>query len=542
MLASNTLYYGDNLPRLRALPDESVDLIYLDPPFNSSRNFNLLFKQQKGDTSPAQIMAFADTWKWSNELYEEFRCDARNTNLYDFMDCMVRMLGKSEMMAYLLMMGPRLMEMQRILKPTGSFYLHCDPAASHYLKLILDIVFRPQNFKNEIIWKRADAHNDPNRYGAIHDSILFYVKSDKFAWNRTYTPYSEAYLTSKWNTTPSGRMYKCDDMTDPQKSMAEYDFQGTTARWRTGREKMLELWDSEQTDVPNSHGRIKLTKVGSPRMDCRITFLEERKGVPMQDIWADIKSLRGGAAERRGYPTQKPLALLERIIAASSNEGDVVLDPFCGCGTAVIQSARMKRRWIGIDITYLAIAEIMYRLDSETDAKLGEDYEIRGIPTDDNSARAFFAATAKQNHKPFEMWAVSLTGAHPIEKKGGDRGIDGRLPIYDPDGALRWAMVQVKGGSLTVSQIRDCAHVVSREKAVFGMFVSLEEPTRQMRQEAEELGFLEGYGSKKIPRLQLRTLREILEDKHDFDIPMGYQPMRDQGVGRTKIVQTEMPL
>lgn len=371
----------------------------------------------------------------------------------------------------------------------------------------------------------------------MSDTIFYYTKSDKYTFNVQYSKYDEKYVNDFYRyVDENGRRYRLGDLRSPNpRPNLTYDYKGYKPHpngWAMTREKMEKLDNEGRLHFPQkADGRIQLKR-----------FLDEMSGVRVANVWDDIPPVQSQAAERRGYPTQKPLALLERIIAVSSNEGDIVLDPFCGCGTAVIQSARMKRRWIGIDITYLAIAEIMYRLDSETDNKLGEDYQIQGIPTDDHSARAFFHATAKQNHKPFEMWAVSLTGAHPIEKKGGDRGIDGRLPIYDPDKNLRWAMVQVKGGALTVSQVRDFAHVVEREKAVFGMFLSLEEPTKQMRKEAEELGYLEGYGTRKIPRLQLRTLKELLEEKHEFEIPSGYQPIRDQGVGKAKIVQTELAL
>jgi site-specific DNA-methyltransferase (adenine-specific) len=247
--------------------------------------------------------------------------------------------------------------------------------------------------------------------------------------------------------------------------------------------------------------------------------------------------IQAHSKERRGYPTQKPLALLERIIKASSNEGDVVLDPFCGCGTAVIAAERLKRRWIGIDITYLAVAEIISRLSSETDAVRDEHYSVEGTPTDNLSARRFFEQTAPQNHKPFEMWAVSLISGQPLEKKGGDRGIDGRLPIYDPKGNLNWAMIQVKGGALNPGYIRDFSHVITREKAVFGVFICLDPPSKQMVNEALEAGYVEGFGARKIPRLQILTIKELLEEKKVPDFPEGWIPLKYEGVGKPNAAQ-----
>lgn len=529
-LPPNTLYFGDNLPRLRLLPDESVDLVYLDPPFNSARSYNLLFKQHKGSSSPAQIQAFEDTWKWSQSLYEEFKCDIRHARLFDLMNCLHRMLGNSEMMAYLLMMGPRLMELHRILKLTGSLFLHCDSSASGYLRLLLDCIFTPQCFQNEITWKRTSAHSDAGRFGKNCDTIFFYSRKDKWTWNPLYTNHDPTYLTRFRQKDADGRLWADFDITAKGLSGGgyTYEYKGITSLWRCPLETMQRL---------DAEGRLHFTRNNGIRLK---RYLDENKGMPVQCLWDDISPINSQAAERRGYPTQKPLALLERIIGVASNEGDVVLDPFCGCGTAVIQAARMNRRWIGIDITYLAIAEIIDRLDTETTMRLNVDYAIQGIPTDHVAAEAFFKATAKQNHKPFEMWAVSLVGGEPIEKKGGDRGIDGRLPLYDSTGALRWAMIQIKGGHLAPTLVRDFARVIERENAPFGMFLCLEKPTDQMKAEADSLGTLENFGNRRIPRLQILTIRELLEEKKEFQIPIGYLPIKDRGVGQVKPVQQTM--
>lgn len=266
-------------------------------------------------------------------------------------------------------------------------------------------------------------------------------------------------------------------------------------------------------------------------------YLDESPGQPVQTIWTDIPRIGNTSSERRGYPTQKPLALLERIINASSKEGDVVLDPFCGCGTAVVAAERLNRRWIGIDITYLAVAEMISRLSSETNAVRDQHYTVEGTPIDNLAARRFFEETAPQNHKPFEMWAVSLISGQPLEKKGGDRGIDGRLPIYDPKGNLNWAMIQVKGGALNPGYIRDFSHVITREKAVFGVFICLDAPSKQMVNEALEAGFVEGFGARKIPRLQILTIKELLEEKKRPDFPEGWMPLKYEGVGKPNAVQ-----
>jgi site-specific DNA-methyltransferase (adenine-specific) len=272
----------------------------------------------------------------------------------------------------------------------------------------------------------------------------------------------------------------------------------------------------------------------------RKRYLDEMSGAVIGDVWSDISQIRGATKERRGYPTQKPLALLERIIAASSNPGDVVLDPFCGCGTAVIQAERMGRQWIGIDVTYLAVSEIIYRLGSETYAKRDETYRVEGDLKDETAAREFFRSTEPQNHKPFEMWAVSRVEGESQEKKGGDRGVDGRIPIYDLHKKLQWAVIQVKGGHLTPSQVRDFAHVIEREKALFGIFISLDQPTLQMRQEAESLGFVEGFGTRRIPKMQLLSIRELLEEKKRPDLPYGYIPRRDSGASWVRESEWDM--
>ncbi|MBU1273995.1 MAG: restriction endonuclease [Proteobacteria bacterium] len=510
-MAENKLYYGDNLDILRRyLDSESVDLIYLDPPFNSNQDYNVLFAEQDGTRSAAQISAFQDTWRWDAGAVAAFdeavRSDGR---VAATMQAFYTMLGASNMLAYLSMMAPRLVELRRVLKETGSIYLHCDPTASHYLKLLMDSVFGPENFKNEIVWKRTTAHNDPKKYGNIHDVILFYSKSNKNFWKKLYTPYTPEYIKSEWNELPSGRFYKCENMLDPRGKMKEFVFKGTKARWRTNEEGMLKFWNEPQTEVPNSHGKIKLGKNGKPTKRCRIIFLDEMPGVPLQTIWNDIFSLKGGAAERLGYPTQKPLALLERIISASSNEGDVVLDPFCGCGTAIDAAQKLGRRWIGIDVTHLAITLIKHRLHSTYGKTL--EFDIIGEPKDDAGAKELAQADPWQ----FQWWSLGLVDARPVEqKKGADKGVDGRLFFRDESkGALKQIVISVKAGTTGPAHVRELRGVIEREKAAIGLLITMQEPTKKMREEAVDAGLYQSPGGTKHPRLQLRTVAELMEGK-----------------------------
>ena len=534
----NQLFFGDNLQVLRDhLAPESVDLIYLDPPFNSKRDYNLLFKTPKpvgrvptpnapisrDETySGAQITAFEDSWHWGGQAEREFDeiVHGKNTVVSELMQALLRFLGRNDMMAYLTMMANRLLELHRVLRPTGSLYLHCDPTASHYLKIVLDGVFGKLNFRNDIVWKRASAHNDPSRCGNIHDNIFFYSKSDTYVWNRTYTPYTQEYIDAEFTKLPSGRFYKAENMLDPRNSMEEYDFMGTVARWRTSHDGMLELWNAPQTEVPNSHGRIKLGKNGKPTKRCRIFFLDDLPGVPLQTIWDDVISLRGGSEERLGYPTQKPLALLERIVAASSNKGDVVLDPFCGCGTAVHASQLLKRQWIGIDITHLAISLIEKRLWDAFGKRC--KYEVHGTPKDFEAARNL----ATRDKYQFQYWAVSLVNAQPSQgkKKGADGGIDGLKFFHDVDTAgARKIVVSVKSGGLKADDVRSLMAVREREAAEIALLLSLETPTKGMIADAASSGFYTSAAGQQFPRVQLLTIAGLLAGTQRAEHP-DHQP------------------
>ena len=500
----NTLYYGDNLDILRRyIQDETVDLVYLDPPFKSNQNYNVLFAEQDGARSAAQIKAFEDTWRWDQAAAAAYQnIVERGGKVSEAMQAFRKFLGNNDMLAYLAMMAPRLMELRRVLKPTGSIYLHCDPTASHYLKLLMDAVFGPVAFRNEIIWQRTSAHNDPTRFGRVHDILLFYTKSEKYKWNRQFeSPDTDYFDAHDFERDKGGNLYRKRDLTAPAHGDTEsgqYEWKGKFPpkgrMWSYTYDNMLKL---------EQEGRIVYTGTGMPRLKI---VLENLKGVSYQDVWAKPELwLNSAAAERLGYPTQKPEALLERIIAASSNEGDVVLDPFCGCGTAIAVAERLKRQWIGIDITHLAITLIRHRLKDAFGDSV--KYQIVGEPVSLPDAEA----VAQQDPYQFQWWALGLVGARPTEqKKGADQGIDGRLYFHDePGGETKQIILSVKSGNATVKDVRDLRGVIDREKAQIGVLITLQEPTKPMRTEAATLGFYKTpYGNH--PRLQILTIEQLL--------------------------------
>ena len=510
----NTLYYGDNLEVLRSyLDDESVDLIYLDPPFNSNATYNVLFKEQTGQSSPAQINAFTDTWEWTQETERAYEQDiilnpTVAPAVKDMVSSFRSFVGRNALMAYLVMMTPRLIELHRVLKPTGSIYLHCDPTASHYLKTVMDTIFGITNFRNEITWKRTHAHSDANRFGRNTDSILFYTKSDDWTWHQQYQPYDDEYLARFRYQDDAGRRW-----TDGSLSAGglagggyEYEYKGVTSYWRVPRRTMERL---------DAEGRLHFTQNGGIR---RKQYLDEGQGKPVQSLWDDINRINSQAKERLGYPTQKPEALLERIIRASSNPGDVVLDPFCGCGTAVAVAERLHRNWIGIDITHLAVALMKHRLKTSFGISQGEDYSVIGEPVDVGSARAL----AEQDRHQFEFWALSLLGARPqqYDHRGADRGIDGILHfINGPRRSTHRAIIQVKSGRVNVSHVRDLVGTVERENAALGLFITLENPTRAMTSEAVSAGFYHSdLWQRDYPKIQIRTVQDLLSG-NEFEVP-----------------------
>jgi len=481
----NTLYYGENLAVMREyLPDESADLIYLDPPFNSNRNYNVLFREESGADSQAQITAFEDTWQWDEAARETYYQLIKNSpeNVSRMIGAFHDFIGRNQMMAYLVMMTIRLIALRRILKSTGSLYLHCDPTASHYLKIVLDTIFGKENFRNEIIWCYKTRHFSKKHFGKKHDVVLYYSKTDKylFNWDAVLRPLSESTIKKYRLKDERGYYRLCGrGITDsPIRSAKDVDSE----------------WEK-------THPELVIRD-----------YLKD--GVPHEDYW-NIDIINQAAKERMGYPTQKPLALLERIIQASSNSGDVVLDPFCGCGTAIVAAQKLDRKWIGIDITHLAVALQKYRLKQSFDLTDKKDYEVIGEPEDLSSAEQL----AKDDRYQFQWWALSLIQAKPVGgdaeskkgKKGKDRGIDGIISFIDDSSEKpKRVIVQVKSGNVGVKDIRDLIGTVEREKAAIGVFITLKNPSKDMKQEAGDAGYYESeYFNRKYPKIQILTIDEL---------------------------------
>ncbi len=545
---TNVLYWGDNLPLLRNkdyFPDESVDLVYLDPPFNSNASYNVLFKESTGAPSTAQLQAFADTWHWDDaaeKTWADLQGPPTPKRVVDTLDAFQKIIvlqegrfARNAMMAYLVMMTARLLELHRVLKPTGSLYLHCDPTASHYLKIILDTIFGATNFRNEIVWQRTTPKGHAfTRFPSNHDVILSFGKDGRSTWHSLHVPHKESYVASHYyNIEPeTGRRYSLDSCINPNHDRPNltYDWNGQTKVWRWTKERMQRMHDE---------GRLVYTKTGTPRYK---RYLDEMEGTPIHDVWTDIFPVNSQAKDRLGYPTQKPLALLERIIQASSNEGDVVLDPFCGCGTAVLAAHKLNRRWIGIDVTNLAITVMKARL---TDAFPGIQFKVIGEPTTLSEARTLAAkgATLEERYQ-FQWWAVSLVGALPSEKskKGADAGIDGFFSvIHESDGkreTFRQVIVQVKSGHVGANLIRDLAGTIGNDK--LGVFITLEEPTEPMKAAASAAGLYHNpLMDKHYPRIQIVTVAELLAGK-TLNLPP--RPGREGGPRITRVQQGQMEI
>lgn len=539
----STLYYGDNLEILREhILNESIDLIYLDPPFNSKRDYNLLFKTPKGHDSDAQIAAFEDTWHWGEQAEREFAEILRqeNTDVAEMIQSLRRFLNESDMMAYLVMMTNRLLELHRVLRPTGSLYLHCDPTASHYLKIVLDAIFGFENFRNEIIWRRTGAHGSRKSFGPIHDSILFYTKTNDYYFQIVTRPYMKGHVESRYSIDETGR-YKFTSggnvLTGPGATSGE-----SGATWRGFNpsaknrhwaipgyllEKMPPEFETfgtlEKLDSLYEAGLVEIVEGNA--WPTPVRYLDDNDGQPIQDIWAyqpytdnlvhdtdqgidqDVSWLGTTDPERLGYPTQKPLGLLERIIKSSCPDTGIILDPFCGCGTAVHAAQNLKRTWIGIDITHLAISLIEKRMKS---AFPDISFEVLGTPKDLDGARNL----AERDKYQFQWWACSLVNAQPYQgkKKGSDGGIDGLIFFQDDNSGAKKIIVSVKGGErIGVTMVKDLIATVEREKAEIGLFVTLAEPTKPMITEAVTAGFYESAMGT-YPKIQILTIEELINE------------------------------
>lgn len=519
----NRLFYGDNLDVLRQhVPDASCDVAYLDPPFNSDATYNVLFEERDGNRAASQIKAFEDTWKWDAAAARA--CEdiiESGGRVAEVMQAFRTFLGSSDMMAYLAMMAPRLIELHRVLKPTGSLYLHCDPTASHYLKLLLDAVFGPDKFLNEIVWKRSHAHNSARRFGPVHDVILFYGKSDAYVWNAHFQalPQSTADLWYNNIEEKTGRRFNRADLTAAgvRSGPSGSSWRGVnpTAKGRHWaipgfvREFVGDLATIDALEALDAGGRIHWPKKagGVPMLK---RYLEEARGVPEQDVILDIDQLHNVAAERLGYPTQKPEALLERFIRSSTNAGDIVLDAFCGCGTTIAAAQKLGRRWVGIDITHLAIGLIRHRLITAHGPSIVKTFEVLGEPASEPDA----AELARTDPFQFQAWALGLVGARTAAqvKRGADRGVDGRLYFHDdPGGKTKQVVFSVKAGHVSARDVRDLRAVTEREHAAIGALLSLAEPTKAMRLEAADAGFYRSqWNNEPYPRLQLLTVAQLL--------------------------------
>jgi site-specific DNA-methyltransferase (adenine-specific) len=525
---TNHLYYGDNLMVLRdSIAAESVDLIYLDPPFNSNADYNVLFKGPAGAGSAAQIEAFTDTWHWNDVAEDAFGQVVRGPNAAatTMLRAIRSFLGDNDMMAYLAMMAVRLLELHRVLKPTGSLYLHCDPTASHYLKILLDAVFGATQFRNEVIWRRTSSHNSAKRWGPVHDTLLYYAKSDAHKWNEAFESYDEKYLDRFYRFHDDAGRFRIGDLTgagvrkgDSGKPWRDYDPTTSGRHWAipTGAIRRAGINGDFETLSPQDKLE-RLDTIGliywppNGKVPQFKRYLETDRGSPIQDMISDIGPLSSQAAERLGYPTQKPVALLERILNASSNPGDVVLDPFCGCGTTVHAAQKLGRAWIGIDVTHLAVGLIEKRL---RDAFEGVQFVTHGVPQDLEGARNLAARGRedKNYYFEFEKWALSLINAQPgnLSKKGADKGIDGNL--YFGAKSEGRAIISVKAGeNVGVAMIRDLRGVIEREGAQIGVFLTLTEPSGPMKVEAAGAGQVDlpGYAGT-VPRIQIVTVADAM--------------------------------
>ncbi len=518
----NTLYYGDNLEVLRQFPSECADLVYLDPPFNSNRSYNVIFREAAGAEAEAQIEAFGDTWHWTTHTAEVFdEVASRGDDVGRLLQAFVAALSHNDMTAYLTMMAPRLIELRRIMKPTASIYLHCDPTASHYLKTLMDAVFGAGNYRNEIAWRRSLPHGNVSRsFGRIHDTLFFYVRSDGDAtWNQPVVPYDEPDERTRrqyrnWDEERQDWWQPTSLLNpNPDRPNLTYEFHGHTRVWR---------WTRERMEREDAAGNIHVPPGGGvPRYK---RYLGEQRGRLVQDIWDDIPAMP--SEERLGYPTQKPEALLERIIEASSNPGDLVLDPFCGCGTATVAAQRLGRRWIGIDITWLAVDLMQNRLRDTFPDEFADGVPVDGEPADEAAALAL----AERSKFQFQFWAVAKLGGRPrggAPQKGPDQGIDGvtTFPERDPEDPdsptlqHRQVIISVKGGGTGVGDVRDLRGVIEREDAAIGVLVTAGTRTRAMEREAAAAGLYRSpWSGGTHPRIQIITAGEIVRGEA-IDMP-----------------------
>ncbi len=462
MAHRNRLYYGDNLDVLRRdVPTASVDMVYLDPPFNSNRNYNVIFARHdtEEDASRAQIQAFGDTWRWTSVTEEQYReyVQTLPVEVAAALTAMRSLLGENDVMAYLVNMTPRLVELRRAMKATGKLFLHCDPTMSRYLKIVMDAISGPGNFRNEIIWSYKRWTSSKKALPRLHDVILFYSKTSDYQIEVPRVP----------NTVPN-----------PSQYVSAKDESGRTVVARDAAGKPIKRQVAEEIQVG--------------------------------DVW-EIPVLSPVSKERLGYPTQKPLRLLRRIIECASKPGDVILDPFCGCGTTVDAAHSLGRSWIGIDITYLAVDLIEKRLQHTHGESVRDTYEVLGIPRDEAAAAALFARSPFD----FERWAVSLVSGQPNQRQVKDRGMDGVIRFVTGASTIGRALVSVKGGAnLTTGMVRDLLGTVHTEKADMGVLITMGPPTRGMVSAAEHAGsYVLPANQQPFPKIQILTVSDLLSGR-----------------------------
>lgn len=565
-----TLYYGDNLPILRNIATASVDLVYLDPPFNSDAVYNVTMSGA-GDAA-AQIHAFDDTWRWSPETAAAYDHLVRDGGLpplaAEALAAVRALTGESPLAAYATTMAPRLVELHRVLKPTGNLFLHCDPTASHYLKVMLDAVFGPKQFRNEIIWRRTGNHSPSRSFGPIHDTILFYARGPKAYFAKTVRPYTKEHVEDRYTKqadgrfkfTSGGNVLTGPGSGDGESSMPWRGFDPAAKRrhWAMPgfvSEQMPEDFEGlsplQKMEAAYQAGLIEI--LPGRAWPEPVRYLTEASGERLPDIWAfqpgtggvlygtddpidlDVAYLGPTSPERLGYPTQKPVGLLKRIIDAACPPDGVVLDPFCGCGTTIDAAIQRKRRWIGIDITYLAIDLIRNRLRDRFGESVDATYRVLGVPADLAAAHDLFA----RNPLDFERWAVSLVKGTPSTRQTGDRGIDGTIAYYrgrrERNGQI---IVSVKGGKqLNPSMVRDLGGTVaSGQTASGGVLVTLWEPTRGMRSAVETAGFFRDTAGNSFPVLQTITVEDLLAGKR-LDLPTIVPPYSEALPARADFIE-----
>jgi DNA modification methylase len=537
----NTLYYGDNLDILRKkIKDETVDLCYIDPPFNSKRDYNQIYNNI-GTEDPAQAQAFTDTWIWDSIAVAGFQeildnASGRFTSqAVDLMKTLHAVLGEGSLLAYLTSLTLRLTELQRVLKPNGCLYLHCDPTASHYLKLILDAIFcaKGGDYLNEIIWKRTNARSTEGKWPRVHDVIFFYSKSSKFHFMPLKVAADKAKLPHTLITV-GGVKYQTYDLTgagvtqDGESGQTWKGFNPTSfGRHWANSEAQREEWDAKSL----IHWAKAGAAGGFPRRRDENPFIPEDRQVTMADVWTDVDRINQSAKERLGYPTQKPLALLERIIMASSNEGDLILDAYCGCGTTIDAAQKLKRKWIGMDITYQSIAVILRRLENTYGKPFVETVNQSGIPKDMKSAAALAHKKDDRLRKEFEKWAVlTYTNNRAVinEKKGADAGIDARAYFMTGKTDNAKIIFQVKSGGVKRGDIATLRGDMAREKAALAILITLEEPSAPMLKEAKVAGqYKHEMMGREYDQISIVTVKEIVEDGKRLDIPMSLEVLAE---------------